>query len=120
MYETKVEELAVKVEELVRERGGGVSFVELEKLEGFTPAEGEEGVGMWVDKYNLLLWQPLTQLAIDALSKLIAQDRIVWTRWSIWLTDGKAMTLPVAKKADHCYAKPRWAPVVFDPDGAKV
>lgn len=112
MTETALEDRVVA---FITERGGGVSFVELER-EFPEEFDGQEHA-MYLTGYdNILLWQPVSQAMAGALNSASNNGRIVMkaTQPIVYAIDGKMLRLPLASKARH-YKTPRWLPVSFSP-----
>ena len=112
MTETALEDRVVA---FITERGGGVSFVELDREfpEGF---DGQEHAMYLTGFDNILLWQPVSQAMAEALNSASNNGRIVMkaTQPIVYAIDGKMLRLPLASKARH-YKTPRWLPVSFSP-----
>ncbi len=104
-----------RVVTFITERGGGVSFVELER-EFPEEFEGQEHAMSLMDYENIMLWQPVSLAMAGALNSASNNGRIVIKPASefVYFLDGKVFKLPIARKARH-YKKPRWLPVTFSP-----
>ena len=91
----------------------GVSFAELERnIKGFAGGDIE-----WsLPKTNIVLWQGLTEEAVNALNLLRTGKHIHPNPCPvmIYLMDGLIPRLPVAKTA-RPYKEPHWLPCVFNP-----
>ena len=112
MTETALEDRVVA---FITERGGGVSFVELER-EFPEEFDGQEHA-MYLTGYdNILLWQPVSQAMAEALNSASNNGRIVMkaTQPIVYAIDGKMLRIPLARKARQ-YRTPRWLPVTFSP-----
>jgi len=93
--------------------GGGVSFVELEKINNFC---GDCGVFLGSNS-NLLLWNKVSQDASDAIKELLEENLIITKVVNpiIYAVDGKVLSLPLAKRISNKKSKNlKWLPVVFD------
>ena len=93
-------------------RGGSVSFVELEQ---HIPAfRGDYSIG-FEDK-NIWFWFHCSSESIDAIDELLKEGRISikTTTPLVYMHDGRMPSLPVAKRI-MTYKTPRWLPVVFNP-----
>ncbi len=90
-------------------RLGGVSFAELERIDGF---RGEHA--LVIEPWNVLLWDGLSTEAIDAITQLREQKQIVPNPCSVlvYMVDGKVPSLPVAKRRVR-YKKLHWLPTTF-------
>lgn len=99
----------------ITERGGGVSFVELER-EFPEEFEGQEHALDLADCDNIVLWQPVSLAMTAALNSATENGRILMkaTQPIVYAIDGKMLRLPLASKARH-YKKPRWLRVTFSP-----
>src|SRR5262245_19043932 len=109
--------LAEKILELVTTRRD-VTYVELDRLEGFSGGDMEMSIGN-EQASNIVLWQRLTKEAVAALGELRQAKRIHQLPASIlsYLVDGATLRLPLAKRAQH-YKEPHWMPVCFNPGPA--
>jgi hypothetical protein len=96
-----------------------VTFAELDrKIEGFSGGNLEIGIDN-EQASNIILWQGLTEEAVDALEELRQAKKIhqIPTIMLTYLVDGKALRLPLVKRPQH-YKEPHWAPVCFNPGPA--
>jgi hypothetical protein len=94
---------------ILRLGGSGVSFVEMERVDGFSG--GDLGYGS--QELNIIFWDFLTQEAIDALRGL-QDDGLVQlnsTPLLVYLCDGKMLRYPIAQRAGWKYKDLRWLPV---------
>ena len=105
--------LEERVVAFITERGGGVSFVELER-EFPEEFDGQEHAMSLMDYENIMLWQPVSLAMADALTSASNNGRIVMKPASefVYFLDGKVFRLPIARKARH-YKRARWLPVTF-------
>ncbi len=112
MTDTTLEDRVVA---FITERGGGVSFVELERE---FPGEFEgQKHGMYLTGCdNVVLWEPVSLAMTGVLNSARDNGRIVMKPASelVYFLEGKVFNLPVARKARR-YATPRWLPVTFSP-----
>lgn len=117
MIDTKLEDLVVA---FITERGGGVSFVELERA---FPDEfdGQEYAMSLTGYDNLMLWQPISQEMAEALNASVNKGRLEMnaTQPIVYAIDGKVFRMPIAKKA-HQYKTPHWLPVAFSPGKSPI
>lgn len=104
-----------RVVAFITERGGGVSFVELER-EFPEEFEGHEHALDLADCENIMLWQPVSLAMAGALNSASTDGRIVMkpAPQIVYLVDGKILGIPLARKLRH-YKAPRWLPVTFSP-----
>ena len=104
-----VEAWKTRVLELCKK--GGVSMVEVSRMEGAT---GEST--LWGDEnQTVVIWMDLHANLTRAISELIEERRLAVriTSPMIYLMDGGTLKLPIAKKANKSYKTPHWAPVVL-------
>jgi hypothetical protein len=89
-----------------------VSFAELTHFEGFS---GDYCMCLGRDE-NMVLWPSLSEEAASAMTELWNDGEIhpVPTTSLVYLMDGVALSLPVAKSARK-YKRPHWVPVVWNP-----
>lgn len=100
-----------EIYDFIDKKGGGISFVELERIDGF---KGD--FEMLLEPKNIIFWQGINQVAITAINELLEEKRIVCYPSSVlvYLFDGKQMNLPICNKISFKkYKNPRWLPVVF-------
>ncbi len=108
------EVLADAIEGLVLRRRN-LTFVELQHWLG-PQSCGDSRLADSRDP-NLVYWQGLAEPVVDALNLLIRERRIEIksTDLLIYLFDGGALQLPIAKRPPRAgYVRPRWRPVVLD------
>ena len=105
-----VQEAASKIEVLIRERGGGVSFVELSSLLG-EEAEGDNWFGN--GDYNIWWWFGMSDLFVEALVSLRPVIEPTATTFLVYAADGAIPRMPLAKRATR-YKKPHWLPTVWN------
>ena len=94
---------------LIQINGGGVSFVELSRLDGF------KGDLSWCIKENIVFWDGMSEEFIISMQELLRSKEII-IRSSVALVyayDGQVLNLPIAKDVKRSYKKPRWLPIVF-------
>ncbi len=91
-------------------KGGGVSFVELERIKGFSG-----NLDMFIGSSNVIFWQNISGAAIDAIQELLNERKIIMhpSVLIVYLHDGKYINLPICKNLKTKYKKPHWLPVVF-------
>jgi hypothetical protein len=99
-----------KILSVLKEKGGGVSFVELSEIEGFT---GELVMG--IKEKNIIFWHNVSKEAIHAINELIKEEKLemVTTQPIVYHVDGEVPRLPIAKQ-DRKYNSLRWQPVAFN------
>lgn len=96
--------------EYVKEKSGGVSFVELaNNIPGFS---GDYSIG--VGK-NIWYWFFMSEEAADALRELIDEGGIhlALSDILVYMVDGGIPNVPIAKRLRE-YKKPRWLPTVVN------
>ncbi|MGA3189603.1 MAG: hypothetical protein ABSF22_21060 [Bryobacteraceae bacterium] len=104
-------EMAVAILEIVRSRRN-VSFAEIVNMIG----DDARGDVAWEAAPNIVLWTGMSQSLVHAFE--ILKDKIEPhpTSVLIYLMDGAALRLPVAKRLPRAgYKQPRWLPVAFSP-----
>jgi len=97
-----------------------VSFAELRDFEGFA------GDSMMTAGENVILWENMSKEAIDAVTSLVAEEKISMIPPSsilIYALDGLTLKLPLAtfdaKGKPKQYKKPRWLPMLLVLPGSK-
>jgi hypothetical protein len=91
---------------------GGVSFVELSRIENFKGDFCMHVPGI----PNAVLWSNISSEAADVLSELIRERKIEPTPTTplVYLIDGQAINLPIVKPSQRVFKKPVWVPMVFN------
>lgn len=109
MLESNTESVKQAIRDLLARKGGGVSFVELEEIPGFT---GDREFGP-LDN-NILLWQGISKAAVQALIELQDAGEIVPSSSTplVYSIDGKMLSLPLVRQARK-YKTLHWLPVVY-------
>lgn len=110
----ETEEAITKIKKLVKEKDGGISFVEIE-MEFGNDAKGEYGYNL--DGKNIVLWDSLSKELLEAIKFCTTKDIIEMKPCMpvIYSIDGKVLDLPLAKRIPkNGYKKTRWLPVVFN------
>ena len=102
------EEMAAQILELV-EKWQPTTFHELVKKLG-KEAKGEQMATM-PNRPNLVLWDGVSDLFIDALNILHDKLFIVSTSELIYMMDGGVLNLPIWSKLNH--KKPHWVPTAI-------
>ena len=92
-----------------------VSFVQITRLQG---ARGDRA--LVAGDTNVVLWDGLSQEAIDAIAGLRRDGLIEYVPTSVqtYVLDGARLKMPLAKSGaamKQGYKKPHWLPVVIDP-----
>jgi len=103
------QEMADRILDLIAMRGDS-TFAEISNVIG----EEAKGDLQWEISPNTILWTGMSQTLRDAFK--IAHDKIVPhpTHFLVYLYDGAALQLPVAKTVSKTgFKKPHWLPVVF-------
>lgn len=105
-----VDTLAAAISNYLRRRSG-VSLVEMSRdIEGFA------GEIIWgSNETNVIVWDRMSENAIAAMTKLIADETIIATPSNllVYAYDGCVLDLPLATNIRKKYARPRWLPLVF-------
>lgn len=100
---------------LVRETGGGVSFVEIAQLlEPYMPVKGDRQL-TYPDHPMIVLWDGMSHEFCQLMQELVSEQNLTCspTEWLVYLADREMLTLPVATELTE-YQEPHWLPVVFD------
>jgi len=100
------------------EADGDTTFPRIERLFGAV-AKGDL---CWECMPNVILWNGMSRLLIDALNLLRTQGRIAVrpTEFLVYLCDGAFQNLPIARKPPQAgYKKLHWLPVVLVLPGDK-
>jgi len=102
-----------KILRFVAERGGAVTFVELERFLG-ADSQGDQVLAS-EDSAAVLLWSGMSAGFRAAIVELIGEELIAMheTRSLVYAIDGGGLDLPVAR-GRYRYVHPRWRPVVLD------
>lgn len=92
---------------------GGVSYVELSRIPGFSGGPDNTWAMELMD--NLILWSPVSVEAIDILNTLLKEQKITFVPCPllVYAADGAFLKLPLVKKL-QAYKKPHWLPVVWN------
>ena len=100
---------------LLQETGGGVSFVELSRIEGFTDLTESAYEILFPGNDTIVLWSGISKVYVDALKEL--RDEGVYHYWPtsllVYHVDGKMLNMPIAK-SNRKYKQDRWLPVVLN------
>lgn len=109
MLKSDAESIKQAIRDLVNRSGGGVSFVELENIPGFS---GNLEIGP--AGYNILYWQGISEAGMQALIELQEDNDVIKcpTTALVYFVDGKGLRLPVAEKFRN-YRRLHWMPVTF-------
>jgi len=93
---------------------GGVTFVELQSLlESSMEVKGD--LVIYVPGYeNIILWAGISQEFFQVVTLALNSHQIMMrpTQLLVYLVDGGALNMPIAKSARH-YQTPHWLPVSF-------
>ena len=110
MTDTALEDRVVA---FITERGGGVSFVELER-EFPDEFEVQDNAACLTSYYNIMLCQPVSLAMAWALDSAINKGRIVMNPKHpiVYSEDGEAPVIPIARRARQDGAA-RWLPVTL-------
>lgn len=108
--ENTTDAMADSISNYLRRRSG-VSLVELSRdIDGFA------GEIIWgSNETNVIVWDRMSENAIAAMTKLIADETIIATPSNllVYAYDGCVLDLPLATNIRKKYARPRWLPLVF-------
>lgn len=104
---------AEDIADFVREKQGGVTFVEL--MMHFGPsATGNHSIGS--PALNIWFWCGMSEGFVNALKdgvqRRLFHGRI--TTLATYLVDGQVLSLPIARDAQR-YKRPHWAPTALYP-----
>jgi hypothetical protein len=102
-------EMADKIVSLVRERGSGVSFVEITKSLG-DAAEGDMEYGM-IDR-NIIWWSGVNEQFVDAMNLAMSDIEPYPCSVLVYLIDGRMLKMPLVK-SNRSYKKSHWLPITF-------
>ena len=96
-----------RVVAFIAERGGGVSFVELER-EFPGEFEGHEQALHLADCDTIVLWQPVSRAMTGALYSASTSGRIAMkpAPQIVYLVDGKILGTPLARNLRHYQVAP--------------
>jgi len=111
-----VNEMAVQMLDYVN-AGGGVSFVELQRLIG----EEADGLIDLTVLPHVYIWRKVSNTFADAITELKKHTQLTPATLLVYLLDGKSINLPVKRSVPG--VDPRrncWLPVVFNPKTPKV
>jgi len=100
-----------KILDMIIKAGGGISFVNLEKINGFSGNRD-----LYDDKTSILYWQKVSKAALKAINELLKEEKIEMKSTSFsymaYMIDGKLIALPVAKGLRK-YKALHWLPTCF-------
>jgi hypothetical protein len=100
---------------LVREAGGGVSFVEIvQLLEPHMTVEGDRRL-TYPEHPMIVLWDGMSHEFCQLMQELVSEHVLKYspTEWLVYMADRVILTLPLATEVKE-YQEPHWLPVVFD------
>ena len=100
---------------LVRETGGGVSFVEIvQLLDPYMPVQGDRQL-TYPDHPTIVLWDEMSHEFCQLMLELVSEQILKCspTEWLVYIADRMVLTLPLATELTQ-YQEPHWLPVVFD------
>jgi len=108
---TKDGDLKERIYNFVSDTGGGVSFHEIANEFG----EGDSSI---ILRENVIIWSGIPFDVCDSIVDMQRTGRLVLVDTSpvIYLIDGCALNLPIAKQVDKCYKTPHWAPSCINID----
>jgi len=101
-----VQTIKTGITNMLKERGNGLTFVDISSLSGFT---GEASIE--VENKNIHLWFHCSTDAVEAIKQLLNEKliEIQPTSHLTYVVDGQIPRYPVAKQ-DRPYKTPRWMP----------
>lgn len=110
MTDTTLEDRVVA---FIAERGGGVSFVELER-EFPEEFDGQDDTTRLTTYDNIVLCQPVSRAMAEALSSACSKGRIVMESvlMPVYVVDGTVPMVPIARKARQSRTG-QWLPVTI-------
>ena len=99
-----------------------VSMVELtrvfDEICGEGTSEGDQQITLAPPHENLVLWACVSVEFCDAFDEIRPFATLDPAHWLVYLHDGAALRLPLAKRPPKAgYKKPHWVPVVLNPNG---
>lgn len=100
---------------LVRETGGGVSFVEIAQLLGpCMTLEGDRQL-TYPGHPMIVLWDGMSHEFCQLMQELVSEHVLKCspTEWLVYMADRVILPLPLATELID-YQEPHWLPVVFD------
>jgi hypothetical protein len=113
--ELSTDQLAEKVIAFVREKHGGVTFVQLERLlEPHIEIEGHQALMPDGEYPNIIMWGGVSEAFQQVMEAALASGKIVYhpTASLTYMVDGKVPSLPLARSLRQ-YAEPHWIPLAF-------
>ncbi|MBN2060739.1 MAG: hypothetical protein JW882_10025 [Deltaproteobacteria bacterium] len=100
-----------KIINIIKEKGNGVSFVELDR----EIVKFKDDLKMALGDNNIYVWFGLSEEAITVIKELL-NDRIIElhpTEPLVYYIDGSVPNVPIAKR-DQYYKSERWLPMTFN------
>jgi hypothetical protein len=94
-----------------------ISFAELsQRIEGFKSDEEETAALFYPGHDNLLIWPNMSAAAVEAITELLAENKIRLQHGSplSYLIDGATVKLPIAKSLRN-YRTMHWLPMFIRP-----
>ena len=114
---TKSEGKETRLEERIMEyikRHAGTTFAGLQRVFG-EELDGEFSYGLI--SQNIVFWTKMNKEFIDIMHRLIKEKKLEIfcspSNFLCYVADGRALTLPIAKRVNHSYKKPHWIPLTF-------
>lgn len=113
--ESQVGRYAQTVIDLIREKNGGVSFVEINRA---LEADGMEVRGDYAIDLglNVMAWGNVTQMYVEVIKRVVESNEVHMqpTQTLVYIVDGEVMRLPIAQNPPAAgYRKPHWLPVAW-------
>lgn len=100
---------------LIREKGGGVSFVEIAHLLApFMAVKGDRAF-TWPGYNTIVLWLGMSSELVMLIQELMSEQMLKCspTSWLVYMSDHEVLLLPLATELIP-YPEPHWLPAVFD------
>ena len=108
--------LANRLLNLVRERGGSVSFADLTlNVDGFKSDDPERSFELSYPHWkNIVIWYGLSEAGSNAVAELLREFKIIIRPVALFIyaIDGMIPGMPVAKRP-RVYQKTHWLPMVI-------
>lgn len=114
---TEAERLSLEFEKHVIKVGGGVSFVELERIAG-PNHKGHHAVTKDMPKGGFVVfWEGVSEDFVQAIILMLARKVVyVWpTQLLVYLVDGKVINRPtLTRLPSRALKEPKWVPMCFN------
>jgi hypothetical protein len=100
-----------RIYEFIKSRSIEVSLIELQR--NFPEFDGN--IEWEVPEKNIVYWFGMSEKFVIALNELV-NDRKINVKPvdpNVYTLDGIVIWLPIAKRPNHSYKKPRWLPITL-------